>query len=57
MKGVLTMKNLLVNVTLEEKQTSRLIEHAISIAEKFSSKIWLIHIAAPDPDFVGYEVG
>ena len=51
------MKNLLVTVTFEEKETSVLLEKAMSIAEKFGSKIWLVHIAAPDPDFVGYEVG
>jgi nucleotide-binding universal stress UspA family protein len=51
------MKNLLVTVTFEEKETMTLISHAASIAEKFGSKIWLVHIAAPDPDFVGYEVG
>lgn len=51
------MKNLLVTVTFEDKETSILISKAISIAEKFDSKIWLVHIAAPDPDFVGYEVG
>ena len=27
------------------------------MADAFSSKLWLIHIAAPDPDFVGYDVG
>ncbi|MFW5877826.1 MAG: universal stress protein, partial [bacterium] len=23
----------------------------------FGSKVWLLHVAAPDPDFVGYGVG
>lgn len=27
------------------------------MAEKFESKLWIIHVAAPDPDFVGYDVG
>ena len=27
------------------------------MAEKFGSKLWLVHIAAPDPDFVGYGTG
>lgn len=26
-------------------------------ATKVSSKLWLVHVAAPDPDFVGFEVG
>ncbi len=25
-------------------------------AERLSAKVWLLHVAAPDPDFVGYEV-
>jgi nucleotide-binding universal stress UspA family protein len=51
------MKNLLVTVTFEEKETAILLGKAMAIAEKFGSKIWLVHIAAPDPDFIGYEVG
>jgi nucleotide-binding universal stress UspA family protein len=51
------MKNILVTVNFEEKETLILINRAVEIAEKFGSKVWLIHIAAPDPDFVGYEVG
>lgn len=34
-----------------------LIDSAFRLAERFDAKIWLIHIAAPEPDFVGYEVG
>lgn len=51
------MKNILVTVNFEEKETNILINKAVELAEKFGSKIWLIHIAAPDPDFVGYDVG
>ena len=47
------MKNILVTVNFEEKETNILINKAVELAEKFGSKIWLIHIAAPDPDFVG----
>lgn len=32
-------------------------QFASAIAEKFNSSIWVLHIAAPDPDFVGYDVG
>lgn len=50
------MKNLLLAVDV--KSTDRLlIDFAILMAEKFHSKVWIIHIAAPDPDFVGYGVG
>jgi nucleotide-binding universal stress UspA family protein len=31
--------------------------HAKRFAEAFNAKIWLMHVAAPDPEFVGYDVG
>ena len=33
------------------------IDKAAEIARCFACKLWLIHIAAPDPDFVGYSTG
>lgn len=50
------MKNILVTIDFITNEQI-LIDKAFQLAEKFDSKIWLIHIAAPDPDFVGYEVG
>ncbi len=50
------MKNILVAVDFLEL-TNRLLEMAAVFAEKFNAKIWLVHVAEPDPDFVGYEVG
>lgn len=50
------MKNLLVAVDYT-KNEKFLIDMAFQLANSFHSKIWLIHIAAPDPDFVGFEVG
>ena len=50
------MKNILVTIDFNRNE-QLLIDKAFQLAEKFNSKIWLIHIAAPDPDFVGYEVG
>ncbi len=50
------MKNILVTVDFEEKNYL-LVEKAAEFAEKFGAKVWLIHIAMPDPDFVGFEVG
>jgi nucleotide-binding universal stress UspA family protein len=50
------MKNILVTIDFK-KGDQLLIDKAFQFAEKFSSKIWLMHIAAPDPDFVGYSVG
>jgi nucleotide-binding universal stress UspA family protein len=53
---MLHMKNILVAVEFEKK-TTRLLKYASELAEKFKSKIWIVHIAAPDPDFVGNRVG
>ncbi len=50
------MKNILVGIDFHEN-TSKLLKQAAIIAEPFQSKIWLVHVAAPDPDFVGYEAG
>jgi nucleotide-binding universal stress UspA family protein len=50
------MKNILVAIDFE-KEASLLIDRAFDLAQKFGSKVWLIHVAAPDPEFVGYDVG
>lgn len=50
------MKNILVTIDFDVK-TTLLIDNAHKLAKAFNSKIWLVHIAAPDPDFVGYEIG
>jgi nucleotide-binding universal stress UspA family protein len=50
------MKNILVTIDFN-KNEELLIDKAFQLAESFDSKLWLMHIAAPDPDFVGYEVG
>ncbi len=50
------MKNILVTLDFEE-HNEVLMEHAKEIAKKFSSKLWLVHIAMEVPDFVGYRVG
>ncbi len=50
------MKNILVAIDLN-KGDQLLIDKALQLAEAFGSKVWIIHIAAPEPDFVGYEVG
>ena len=50
------MKNILVTINFE-KNEKLLIDKAFQLAESFNSKLWLIHIAAPNPDFVGHEVG
>jgi nucleotide-binding universal stress UspA family protein len=50
------MKNIMVTIDFNGNER-QLIDKAYELAKAFSSKLWLIHIAAPDPDFVGYEVG
>ena len=50
------MKNILVTIDFN-KNEKLLIDKAFQLAESFDSKLWLMHIAAPDPDFVGYEAG
>lgn len=50
------MNNILVAVELKTSD-QQLVDKATQFAEKFNSKVWLIHIAAPDPDFMGYSVG
>ena len=50
------MKNILVAVDFDSN-TQPLIEQALLISEKFNSKVWLVHIAEPSPDFVGFDVG
>lgn len=50
------MKNILVAIDLKGNE-QLLIDKAAVFAKKFESKVWIIHIAAPDPDFVGFSVG
>lgn len=50
------MKNIVVAVDFSE-ETERVIEAARELASAFSAKLWLVHAAAPDPDFVGYRAG
>ncbi len=37
--------------------TKLVLEKVEEIALKTSAKVWLIHVAQPDPDFIGYDVG
>jgi nucleotide-binding universal stress UspA family protein len=50
------MKSLLVAIDFSEV-TDRVVEQAARLAQAFSSRVRLVHIAEPDPDFVGYEAG
>ncbi|MDX1477686.1 MAG: universal stress protein [Saprospiraceae bacterium] len=37
--------------------TPRLVDKAGELAALYRAKCWLIHVTAPDPDFIGYGVG
>ncbi len=37
--------------------SNAVVVRATAIARAFSAKLYLLHVAAPDPDFVGYEPG
>ena len=50
------MKNILVTLDFDENE-KHLLDSAVQFAKSFSAKLWLIHITAPDPDFIGYDVG
>ena len=50
------LKNILVAVDFNDA-VGEILGYAEGLAEKFGSKIWVVHVAEPDPDFVGYEPG
>lgn len=51
-----TLKNIMVAVDFNDS-IGELMLYAEALAEKFDSKIWVLHVAEPEPDFVGYEPG
>ncbi len=51
-----TLKNIMVAVDFNDS-IGELMVYAESLAQKFQSKIWVLHVADPEPDFVGYEPG
>lgn len=50
------MKNILVAIDFRES-SQKLINLAEELALKFYAKLWLIHVAAPEPEYIGYQVG
>lgn len=50
------LKNILVAVDFNDA-VGELLGYAEALAEKFEAKVWVLHVAEPDPDFVGYEPG
>ena len=50
------MKNILLAIEVNNTALmNRMLDAASQMSKAFNSKCWLIQIAAPDPDFVGYE--
>ena len=50
------MKSILVTIDFNGKERT-VLEKAYQLAAAFNCKLWIMHIAAPDPDFVGYSAG
>ncbi|GAB4430969.1 MAG: universal stress protein [Bacteroidia bacterium] len=50
------MKHILVAIDFSDP-TALILEQAAQQAQAFGATLWLVHVAAPDPDFVGYEAG
>lgn len=50
------MKNILV-ATDFSNHANQAIEKAADLAHALGAKLWLLHVAAPEPDFVGYKTG
>ncbi len=50
------MKNILLPIDFKGNE-QLLLDKTYELAEKFNSKVWLIHVAAPDPDYIGYDAG
>jgi nucleotide-binding universal stress UspA family protein len=50
------LKNILVAIDFNDT-VGELLSYAEGIACKFEAKLWIVHVADPDPDFVGNEPG
>lgn len=50
------MKRILAAIDFSEI-TAKLVEQAAVLAEAFKGTLYLVHVAAPNPDFAGYEAG
>ncbi len=50
------MKNILVSIDFNNNE-QLLIDKALEMAKVFNAKVWLLHVAAPEPEFIGFGVG
>jgi nucleotide-binding universal stress UspA family protein len=53
---MIQFKNILVAIDFNDA-VGELLGYAETLAKQYDAKIWVVHVAAPDPDFVGYEPG
>lgn len=53
---MVALQNILVAIDFNGT-VNKLLAYGESLAEKFGAKLWIVHVAAPDPEFVGYEPG
>jgi nucleotide-binding universal stress UspA family protein len=56
LRQVLRMESILAALDFSPVAAS-VLARAIEMAERFGARLWLIHVAAPEPAFVGYEPG
>lgn len=47
---------ILVGIDLSDA-TQKIIKKAEEISKALSAQVWLLHAAAPEPDFIGYDPG
>lgn len=50
------MDTILVAIDFSEV-TTKMIQWTLDLAKRYSSKVFVLHVAAPEPDFVSYSVG
>lgn len=50
------MKNILLAIDFNDGEKI-LIDKALKWAKAFNAKIWMLHVASPEPEFVGFGVG
>ena len=48
--------NILVCIDFSDS-TEKIVSTSEKLAKDVSAKLWILHVAEPEPDFVGYEVG
>ena len=49
------MKNILAPVDFSDV-TDEVIKTAAQFSKAFAAKLWIVHVAVPDPEFVGYDI-